>query len=416
MSDSESDFEDKERGDEVDDESDFNGDETAGEAEESDDVEDEFEDKEPKSKQPPKATVKTVSRKQKSDGGATNPASALAKVPARASGKRPTTASPPAEIPRAPKATSATTTDASSKPAVAKKSKKRSLSSKKSKDDPAAQEPAADPEPVEQEPVVSPVAPRESNNETAEDGDTPKKKKKKKTISNELKAKMRGEDPRSKILHAMYKRNRPGNVGTVEGFTKHKIPKGIVQGTLDELAKSGELCVKDGKNKVYWFNQDHFKVKGTDMVKLAKAITNQTEDVGALQAERGELQKELSHLESEPIEDDLDRFVSELTQKCGALRDRVAAVRSASVDVNPAEREKQRKKFSTYRDAWTTRKRQCNAAVGSIADSMQKTLAEMEKLVGVENDGDANVVIPPFVGAAGRTHIKPVIKLLKKKS
>jgi len=81
------------------------------------------------------------------------------------------------------------------------------------------------------------------------------KKKKKGAVSSALKAKMRGQDPRSKILAAMYKRNRPGNVGTVEAFTGYRIPKGIVQATLEELVKSGELCANDGHVKVFWFNQ-----------------------------------------------------------------------------------------------------------------------------------------------------------------
>jgi len=49
----------------------------------------------------------------------------------------------------------------------------------------------------------------------------------------------------------------------VEGFTGHKIPKGIVQNTLEELSKSGELTCKEGKaGKVYWFTQTQFKTKG----------------------------------------------------------------------------------------------------------------------------------------------------------
>lgn len=48
---------------------------------------------------------------------------------------------------------------------------------------------------------------------------------------------------------------RPGNVGSVEGWTSHKIPKGIVQNCLEELAKSGELTVAGKVGKVYWFNQ-----------------------------------------------------------------------------------------------------------------------------------------------------------------
>jgi hypothetical protein len=41
----------------------------------------------------------------------------------------------------------------------------------------------------------------------------------------------------------------------VEGWTQHKIPKGIVQNCLEELAKSGELSVAGKVGKVYWFNQ-----------------------------------------------------------------------------------------------------------------------------------------------------------------
>lgn len=87
----------------------------------------------------------------------------------------------------------------------------------------------------------------QENENDENDENKPKKKKKKGAISRELKAIMRSEGPRGKILHAMYKKNRPGNVGTVETFTSHKIPKGVVQQILEDFAKSGELKMKDNK-------------------------------------------------------------------------------------------------------------------------------------------------------------------------
>jgi hypothetical protein len=141
------------------------------------------------------------------------------------------------------------------------------------------------------------------------------KRKKKATVSKELKAKMRAEGPKGKILHVMYKYNRPGNATTVEGFTGHKIPKGIVQNTLDELAKSGELRVKEGKNKIYWFNQDLFKSKGLDLINLNKQVEESTELLKGLQDENGSLQKDLRQLESFPADEDLGTILEELTTR-----------------------------------------------------------------------------------------------------
>ena len=143
------------------------------------------------------------------------------------------------------------------------------------------------------------------------------KKKKRSVISNDLKAKMRGEDPRAKVLLCMYKRNRPGNAATVEGFTGHKIPKGIVQNILEDLSKTGELCAKEGKNKVYWFNQELFRSKCLNLTKLNKDVEDRGEALSTCQEERACVEKKLKELEATPAEVDLGRIVEELASRYG---------------------------------------------------------------------------------------------------
>ena len=156
------------------------------------------------------------------------------------------------------------------------------------------------------------------SHEGEEDDGTTKKKKKKGAVPKELKDKMRGEGPKSKILAAMYKKNRPGNVATVEAFTGHKIPKGVVQQVLEELAKSGELSVKDsnGKNKVYWFNQSQFRAKGLNLTKLNAEVEEKQEVLSGLQEERAKLEKSLHKLEAQPSNEDLEGQITELTSRC----------------------------------------------------------------------------------------------------
>jgi hypothetical protein len=161
----------------------------------------------------------------------------------------------------------------------------------------------------------------DDDGEEEEDGDQPKKKKKKGAISRELKAIMRSEGPKGKILHAMYKKNRPGNVATVENFTGHKIPKGVVQQILDDFAKSGELKMKDnnGKNKIYWFNQDNFRSKGIDVSKVVVDIEEKKEELSSLEEEHEGLMKTLRKIEAEPEDDDLERQIIELTERCAHI-------------------------------------------------------------------------------------------------
>ncbi len=142
------------------------------------------------------------------------------------------------------------------------------------------------------------------------------------------------QGPSAKILHVMYKRNRPGNAATVEGFTGHKIPKGVVQNTLEELAKSGELKVKESKNKIYWFNQvriaraffvisslicsdrcaiqDLFRSKGQDLVKSQKEVEEHVSMLSSLEEEREQLQRELRHVEAHPPDEALECTVAEV--------------------------------------------------------------------------------------------------------
>jgi len=239
--------------------------------------------------------------------------------------------------------------------------------------------------------------------------DEAKKKKKKAAVSKELKNKMRGEDPRAKILHQMYKRNRPGNVASVEGWTGHKIPKGIVQNVLEEMAKSGELKTKDtnGKNKIYWFNQSLFKIKPKDASKLKAEVEDLQTQLGQVQEENTECTKELRRLEATPPDSELEKTVAELEQTRSELSARLTAVRSASVDITPAERQKQRQLFMTYREAWLKRKRQCLDALGTISDAMEKKTKDMMSLVGIETDEDANAAVPPSLGGGFEVNKRP---------
>jgi len=238
-----------------------------------------------------------------------------------------------------------------------------------------------------------------------------KTKKKKGAISRELKAKMRGEDPKSKILCVMYKRNRPGNATTVEGFTGHKIPKGIVQNTLEELSKSGELTCKEGKaGKVYWFTQTQFKTKGLNITKLRKAVDEHTEELARLQEEHGTLAKSLRQLEATPADEDLDRLLDEVTSRRDALKVRVETLRATTLDVTPQQREKKKKEFTALRGEWTKRKRWCAEAVGSLADSCDKKPADMAKVIGIETDEDSNAILPPVIGT-GFGKGRPIVRL-----
>ena len=128
---------------------------------------------------------------------------------------------------------------------------------------------------------------------------------------------MRSDDHKAKILHVMYKRNRPGNVATVEAFTGHKIPKGIVQNSLEELVKSGELKAKDsnGKNRIYWFNQDLFRLKSLDLGGMAAGIEDSNSRLRSLQEESSELSKALSSLLSQPADSELGDVIQNLVAK-----------------------------------------------------------------------------------------------------
>mmetsp|Transcript_39255 Transcript_39255/g.50706 ORF Transcript_39255/g.50706 Transcript_39255/m.50706 type:complete len:422 (-) Transcript_39255:222-1487(-) len=240
----------------------------------------------------------------------------------------------------------------------------------------------------------------EENNGETQDGDDQniaKKKKKKGAISRELKAIMRGEGPRAKILHVMYKKNRPGNVSTIENFTGHKIPKGVVQQVLEDFAKSGELKMKDnnGKNKIYWFNQDHFRSKGLNVSKILKDIDENKEKLGEYEDEEQGLIKALRKLESEPSDEDLENKIIELTERKKELELQVDTLKANAIILTPIEKELMKKKFTTYRDAWVKRKRQCSDAVGDIADAMEKKQKDAENIIGIETDEGSNVMLPP---------------------
>jgi hypothetical protein len=81
------------------------------------------------------------------------------------------------------------------------------------------------------------------------------------------------------------------------------------------------------------------------------------------------------------------------------LRKRVANLRSSSIDITPAAREKKRKLHATYREAWLKRKRLCGEAVENIADAMERKPKDLQTLVGIETDEAACAVCPPPQGA-----------------
>ena len=140
-------------------------------------------------------------------------------------------------------------------------------------------------------------------------------------------------------------------MGTVESWMSYQIPKGIVQNVLEDLTKSGDLRVKEGKNKVYWFNQvqtiiwfvpdslscplseqlvnsfcvqylcewlvlqERFRSKGLDLTKLNKEVEEKKEALEAISEEHAAHLKQLRAYEATPPDGDLDRLIEELTEK-----------------------------------------------------------------------------------------------------
>ena len=246
-----------------------------------------------------------------------------------------------------------------------------------------------------------------------------KKKKKRKTVSNETREKMKGQGPKSRIFYAMYKVNRPGNVANVEQWLGHKIPKGIVQNTLEEIAKNGDIVEKTGKNgqnKVWFFNQNLFKSKGLDMTKVIAQMEDDKEALDEVTEEMEGKRKILRTLEAQPTDLELEVQVKTLEQESDDLRARIATAEGSSVVMTPQEREKRRKEYFKFRAEWVKRKRQCVDLVGALADGMEKKSKEVESLLGIQTDLDVGIERLPPADLLGKDlKARPVVRYMNKK-
>uniref|UniRef100_A0A7S2BRA0 Homologous-pairing protein 2 winged helix domain-containing protein n=1 Tax=Octactis speculum TaxID=3111310 RepID=A0A7S2BRA0_9STRA len=138
-------------------------------------------------------------------------------------------------------------------------------------------------------------------------------KKPKISISNEIKSKMKGTSAKAQVLKALYNRNRPMNATNITDLLGQKVPKGVVQSTLEDLSRSGDASVKEyGKAKVYWFNQAHLpKVSQKDLDDTKKSIEEFMDQCSDLRSRARSLEQEAGSLEASPTDIELEKLLND---------------------------------------------------------------------------------------------------------
>lgn len=214
---------------------------------------------------------------------------------------------------------------------------------------------------------------------------------------------MKGTSAKALVLKTLFDRNRPLNAINITDLLGQKVPKAVVQSTLEDLSRSGHASVKVyGKSKIYWFNQVHLpQVSQRDLDETKKSIEAFMEHASSLRTKVISLEQEVETLVAAPTDAELELMVTKEQEKLDALQRRMQDI-SQSAALASCDAERKRKVRDKYRSEWIKRRRLCTDVVNELADAMGKKPKELQKQMSIETDEDACVLLPPAEKIAPR--------------
>lgn len=178
------------------------------------------------------------------------------------------------------------------------------------------------------------------------------------------------------------------------------VKKASLQRVLDALAAEGQINEKVcGKSKVYWALQDQYGDITSEVLASLRA------DVLALEAQAAEAETHkaeaaarVAALETEPSDAALETQLQEEEAEIAALEQRYAAVVAAAdgVVVTAATKDTLVADGKKYRKRWSELRGKVMDVVARMSEGMDKSVAQVFSLTGMEQDSEYDVNIKDF--------------------
>ena len=158
------------------------------------------------------------------------------------------------------------------------------------------------------------------------------------------------------------------------------------------------VCVTEyGKQKFYLSRQDQYPIPSkAELEEIGARIKGKEEKLQDLRSTIQRTQKELSGLENELNDADLDARVKQLRAEIEPLEQKLTRLKSTGGGVDNTEIAKVETLLAERVGAWKKRKRIVREAVGQIGETSGKKDKEIYEAAGVETDEDVGISIKPF--------------------
>ncbi|KAG7395164.1 PSMC3 interacting protein [Phytophthora boehmeriae] len=202
------------------------------------------------------------------------------------------------------------------------------------------------------------------------------------------------------VLDYMRKTNRPYSLLNVFENLHRAIAKPSLTKLLDNLVTKEELASKTyGKAKIYYMNQNKLPVPSEEeRVALEEQIKTVTGECSGLEQELKTAETTLAGITSQISDADLDAALKQLDEEASSLEKRIETLdRPDQAPVSPGRKDALKRKFTTYRTAWVSRKRIAMDGVNQIADGMEKKPKAVMDLCGIETDAEAGIKEIPSI-------------------
>jgi chromosome segregation ATPase len=183
-----------------------------------------------------------------------------------------------------------------------------------------------------------------------------------------------------------------------------------------DIVRKKEFNSKSGKTKeLYWANQDSNAKEIQKLTPTSNDIKTAQQQFTLLSQEYDNLCKELTVLTEQLGNDEINSRIHELEAKVQSLRNeqkechaRIEAFsmsashrsnlnRGASSDKNELDNDPNHliMRIQAMREQWQSRKIKCMDFVDQLADGMEKKPRDIIKLLDIETDEMASVIMPP---------------------
>mmetsp|Transcript_7076 Transcript_7076/g.26513 ORF Transcript_7076/g.26513 Transcript_7076/m.26513 type:complete len:330 (-) Transcript_7076:836-1825(-) len=199
--------------------------------------------------------------------------------------------------------------------------------------------------------------------------------------------------------------NRPWSVVNLVDQLKGKAGKAIITKALDALVKSSTITEKvNGKQKVYWINQENMEVLDEDdLQELEKSNKASEQGLLDLRDSVHQLEIKLKKTEKSFTNEELDEEIERLKKEIGSKKSKLDTMSSTTL-MTPEEKKELTDKFDRYFKAWKQRRDWCMQVIDMWCSDSHSIDDLKKKGLELETDEECGANLRDMVKKAEKYH------------